>query len=143
MYEYSTGTLNGVIDGQNTTFRTSKAMMPGTIAVFLNGLNLDPGLETGWFLLSDRLIQFKEPPLVGDTVGVDYALAAPDAAEQKFHLMPFTPNVPNVTTLCPSMQLAALPVASATTQSLGPSLSVRILPGPPMQVTYLVPELVP
>lgn len=143
MYEYSSSTLVGIIDGKNTVFRTSNAMMPGTVAVFLNGLSLDPGLETGWYLQSDRLIKFREAPLAGDTVSVDYQLAAPDAAEQKFHLMPFVPDAPFISTLSPSMQLASLPIAIATAQSLAPSLSVNTLPGPPLQTMPLKPELVP
>ncbi|MGI4850633.1 MAG: hypothetical protein ACRYGR_01655 [Janthinobacterium lividum] len=144
MYEFSTSTLVGVIDGKNTVFRTSNAMVPGTVGVFLNGLSLDPGLETGWYLQSDRLIKFREAPLVGDTVSVDYQLAAPDAAEQKFHLMPFVPDAPFIATLSPSMQLGALPIAAiSTAQSLSPSLSVNTVPGPPLQTMPLKPELVP
>lgn len=54
----------GVIDGVNTTFTLSKGYVPGSTAVFLNGLLLQKDLTDGWIETdpANGIIDFKEAP---------------------------------------------------------------------------------
>lgn len=67
-------TAIGVVDGINTIFFTSLPYLPGTTAVFLNGLLLEPTLVDGWLEIAPGLGQFqmKEPPRTTDVVRVYY-----------------------------------------------------------------------
>jgi hypothetical protein len=57
---------SGVIDGVNTVFNVSVPYRPGTTAVFLNGLLLEPTLLDGWTETNPATgeITLKEPPRV-------------------------------------------------------------------------------
>jgi hypothetical protein len=60
-------TLTGAKDGVNTTFTTTFSFLPGSTAVYLNGLR-----ESGYAESGSSTIVFEDPPQSGDTLVVDY-----------------------------------------------------------------------
>jgi len=57
----------GVIDNVNTIFSTVTPFVSTKLSVLLNGIN-----ETFFTEIDNNSFQFEDPPLIGDTVRVDF-----------------------------------------------------------------------
>ena len=66
-------TLVGVIDGNNRAYTVSNDLV-GQVNVFHNGLLLVDHLDNGYEIVLPRTIRMKEPPLVDDTLEIEYEL---------------------------------------------------------------------
>ena len=65
-------TLTGAIDGSNKIFLTSFDFTPETVNVYLNGRLKIRDWDDGFWVTGTRLVTMKEPPLLGDTLEVEY-----------------------------------------------------------------------
>lgn len=65
-------TLQGAIDGANATYNTTYPMQMDYVAVYLNGRLKVASLADGYTIIDSFTVVLKEPPLVGDTVQVEY-----------------------------------------------------------------------
>lgn len=65
-------TLVGAVDGTNTAFATSFDFTPETVHVYLNGRLKIRDWDDGFWVTGVRLVIMKEPPLLGDTLEVEY-----------------------------------------------------------------------
>jgi hypothetical protein len=65
-------TLVGAIDGTNTTFITSFDFSADSVNVYLNGRLKVRSFDDGFWVVGLREVVMKEPPLLGDTVEVEY-----------------------------------------------------------------------
>jgi len=66
----------GSIDGSNTTFTTSFSFVPGTLTVFLNGV--EQGISVDYVEIDLHTFEFVTPPIGGvesDVVRVQYQKA--------------------------------------------------------------------
>lgn len=70
--ERSSDTLQGAIDGSNQRFLITFDANPDTIAVYRNGLLIDPLADNGYTFLPPRDVRMKIPPLVDDRLEVEY-----------------------------------------------------------------------
>jgi len=70
--ERSSDTLLGVIDGSNQRFLITFDANPDTIAVYRNGLLVDPSLDNGYSVVPPRDIRMTIAPFVDDTIEVEY-----------------------------------------------------------------------
>jgi len=64
----------GVVNGVNRDFSVGFDYVPGTTAVFLNGLALRKDWDDGWEELGKKKFRMKIPPLDGDVVQVFYVV---------------------------------------------------------------------
>lgn len=64
--------LQGVVDGFNTVFKTSKPYVAGSTRVWLNGVLTTPSNDEGHIELGNRKILLKTAPETGDTLEVFY-----------------------------------------------------------------------
>lgn len=101
-------TLSGAIDGANTQFTTTFDFVPETVNVYLNGRLKVKDWDDGFWVTGTRLVTMKEPPLLDDTLEIEYrsdtktgggALggvpAAPQTTVLKPDAEPAGENVPN------------------------------------------------
>ena len=65
-------TLTGAIDGTNTTFLTSFDFNAESVNVYLNGRLKVRSFDDGFWVVGAREVVMKEPPLLGDTLEVEY-----------------------------------------------------------------------
>lgn len=88
--------LSGTIDGVNTTFTVSTAYLPGSVAVFINGLLMREDLDDGWIETNPATgtIDLKEAPRVGPSGGGD-----PDVLQAFF--LDTAPSIIEVREVCP------------------------------------------
>ena len=63
---------DGIVNGTNTIFRTSRCYIPGSLRVFLNGILIRRDLDDGWAELGDRKVELNEAPNTGDVVQLYY-----------------------------------------------------------------------
>lgn len=140
MFEYSGETLSGVIDGRNTIFGVSSQMGAGSCSVYLNGILLTPGLDTGWVQLDDVTVQFKEPPELGDVVAVGYASTT--AAYRDSYLVPIVAGQANAVPIKPALATLPMTLGGLVTTPLQASAAVSIYAPPGLTLQPLVPELV-
>jgi len=59
-------------DGARVEFYTSRNYKPRSLSVWLNGMRLDPFLETGYLEGSGNLVTMKESPGIGDSLQAQY-----------------------------------------------------------------------
>jgi hypothetical protein len=62
-------------DGATVEFHTFWPYQPGSLSVWLNGMRLDPNLETGFTEGGGDLVIMKEPPEIGDSLQAQYDAA--------------------------------------------------------------------
>jgi hypothetical protein len=70
--ERSSDSLTGDIDGANQRFLITFSANPDTVAVYRNGLLIDPSRDNGYTFLPPNDVRMKIAPLVGDTLEVEY-----------------------------------------------------------------------
>ena len=63
---------DGLADGGNRAFSTSRPYRPGTLVVFLNEIALHREGEDGWDETGPCIFRMKEAPRVGDSLSVYY-----------------------------------------------------------------------
>lgn len=141
MFEYSGETLTGVIDGRNQTFGVSSQMGPGSCSVYLNGILLTPGLDTGWVQLDDVTVQLKEPPQLGDVVAVGYASVT--AAYRVSYLVPMVAAQAEIAPLKPALSLLPMGLGGLSVQPLQAGATVGAYAPPGLTLNSLTPELAP
>lgn len=141
MFEYSGETLTGVIDGRNTTFGVSSQMGQGSCSVYLNGILLTPGLDTGWVQIDDVTVQFKEPPELGDVVAVGYASTT--AAYKDSYLVPMVAAQTRAMPIKPSLAVVPMTLGGLVSTPLHAAARVSACAAPGLTLHHLVPELSP
>lgn len=65
-------TLIGAIDGTNMQFTTTFDFQADSVNVYLNGRLKVKDWDDGFWVTGTRLVTMKEPPLVGDTLEIEY-----------------------------------------------------------------------
>lgn len=65
-------TLTGDIDGSNVVFTTSFDFQFESVNVYLNGRLKVRDWDDGFWVTGVRIVTMKEPPLLGDTLEVEY-----------------------------------------------------------------------
>lgn len=133
-------TLTGVIDGANTLYLTTIDYDGDHVAVFQNGLLLDPSVDNGYTLTAPRTVALKEPALPGDTLEVEYRFApgTPTGGGAEGGV----PDAPEVLVLAPETYAEGEPVPRTGTENLEPSMSGQEL-RPGISSDELRPVIVP
>src|SRR5262245_2144439 len=67
---------SGAVNGTNTTFLLSRAPVPGTLYLYLNGLLLEEGAAADYTLSGATTIILAAAPLAGDKLDATYRLPA-------------------------------------------------------------------
>lgn len=133
-------TLTGAIDGANTVYLTTIDYAVDHVAVFQNGLLLDPSVDNGYTLTAPRTVTLKEPALPGDTLEVEYRFAPgiPTGGGAEGGV----PDPPELLVLAPKTYTEGESVPSLETDNLEPTMSGQEL-RPTIGSEDLRPAIVP
>jgi hypothetical protein len=63
---------DGIVNGTNRVFRSSRTYRPSSLRVFLNGILNRRELVDGWVELGSNKVRLNEAPKTGDIVQVYY-----------------------------------------------------------------------
>jgi hypothetical protein len=66
--------VQGVVDGSNTLFKTSKKYRPGTLIVFRSGQALVASRDNGFIEIGGKNFRMKQAPVVDDVIGAYYVI---------------------------------------------------------------------